>query len=594
MKKETLHLETYTHRIHLSNRAMINCVKEEDRDDHFYCEACRSYFTKECEVHGPAVFIADTPVPVGVPDRARKTLPYGLEILRSSISGSGLGVFNQAQTISVGLHFGPYQGDVTDREEAMDSSYAWVVYKRRQQVEYIDGKRETHANWMRYVNCARNEEEQNLVAFQYQGGILYRCCRPIKSGQELLVWYSEDYARNLGITFDYLWNTKCSAKETDNVLPQVFSCTLCPLSYTAQIYLHKHIRRCHQEEYVRLLKSGEIKYEDLAPQRGSSVLQTPCFSLLTDIPHRQIPKYTDHERTYYCSECGKSFHHPSNLQKHKRIHAVEKPYECPECGKSFIGSGSLKLHRRTHTGEKPYLCSECGKSFAQVSNLQRHKRIHTGERPYECVECGMSFTQTSSLKAHKRIHEGEKPYLCSECGKSFNRQGHLKLHQLIHTGQKPHYCSECGKTFNQQSNLQRHQRIHTGEKPYRCSECGKSFTTQTHLQQHQRIHTGEKPYHCSECGKNFALLSILQLHKRIHTGEKPYVCSECGKGFTINTSLQRHQHVHTGEKPYFCPQCGKSFTQQSSLQKHQRVHTESFRHTNSPRMIKCSEGGESV
>ncbi|CAB1337717.1 unnamed protein product [Coregonus sp. 'balchen'] len=64
-----------------------------------------------------------------------------------------------------------------------------------------------------YVNCARREEEQNLVAFQYRGEILYRCCKPIAVGEELLVWYGEEYARDLGIVFDYLWDKKSSAKE---------------------------------------------------------------------------------------------------------------------------------------------------------------------------------------------------------------------------------------------------------------------------------------------------------------------------------------------------------------------------------------------
>lgn len=51
----------------------------------------------------------------------------------------------------------------------------------------------------RYINCARCEEEQNLVAFQYQKQIFYRTCRVISPGRELLVWYGKDYARSLGI-----------------------------------------------------------------------------------------------------------------------------------------------------------------------------------------------------------------------------------------------------------------------------------------------------------------------------------------------------------------------------------------------------------
>ena len=52
---------------------------------------------------------------------------------------------------------------------------------------------------MRYVNCARSEFEQNLVAFQHQGQIFYRSFKDIAAGTELLVWYGHDYGKELGI-----------------------------------------------------------------------------------------------------------------------------------------------------------------------------------------------------------------------------------------------------------------------------------------------------------------------------------------------------------------------------------------------------------
>ena len=53
---------------------------------------------------------------------------------------------------------------------------------------------------MRYVNCARHDQEQNLCAFQYKNEIYYRTFKIIKPGQELLVWYGDSYASLLGIT----------------------------------------------------------------------------------------------------------------------------------------------------------------------------------------------------------------------------------------------------------------------------------------------------------------------------------------------------------------------------------------------------------
>ncbi|KAB5517607.1 hypothetical protein PHYPO_G00169100, partial [Pangasianodon hypophthalmus] len=200
--------------------------EEPEDDEYLYCEDCSSFFINKCEVHGLAVFISDTPVPMGVPDRARQTLPPGLEVRKSEIPGAGLGVFNKGEIVPVGSHFGPYQGDLVEREEAMNSGYSWVICRRGHCEEYIDAKREICANWMRYVNCARNDEEQNLVGFQYRGEIFYRCSQPIKPGQELLVWYEEKYAKDLSVTFEYLWNKKCSTDGIVHTLIFYYFCLL--------------------------------------------------------------------------------------------------------------------------------------------------------------------------------------------------------------------------------------------------------------------------------------------------------------------------------------------------------------------------------
>lgn len=73
------------------------------------------------------LFIADTSVPMGTPARAIQTLPSGLEVRKSDIPDAGLGVFNKGETIPLGAHFGPCEGDLVDREEAMNSGYSWVV-----------------------------------------------------------------------------------------------------------------------------------------------------------------------------------------------------------------------------------------------------------------------------------------------------------------------------------------------------------------------------------------------------------------------------------------------------------------------------------
>ena len=65
---------------------------------------------------------------------------------------------------------------------------------------FVDARDPSHSNWMRYVNCARSEEEQNVTAYQFSGQIYYRSFKPITPGMELLVWYGQEYAKELGIS----------------------------------------------------------------------------------------------------------------------------------------------------------------------------------------------------------------------------------------------------------------------------------------------------------------------------------------------------------------------------------------------------------
>lgn len=63
---------------------------------------------------------------------------------------------------------------------------------------YIDGQSEPE-NWMKFVNCARHSDEQNLALIQDGDQLFYECCKDILMGEELLVWYGKCYTMSMGI-----------------------------------------------------------------------------------------------------------------------------------------------------------------------------------------------------------------------------------------------------------------------------------------------------------------------------------------------------------------------------------------------------------
>lgn len=81
------------------------------------------------------------------------------------------------------------------------SSLHWLlqIYKDGQLHGYIDGSQS--CSWMKFIQCARNKQEQNLYAFQYREKIYYRAYKTIYPGQELLVWYDDLYTQYLGIPY---------------------------------------------------------------------------------------------------------------------------------------------------------------------------------------------------------------------------------------------------------------------------------------------------------------------------------------------------------------------------------------------------------
>ncbi|XP_068106050.1 zinc finger and BTB domain-containing protein 43 [Hyperolius riggenbachi] len=86
---------------------------------------------------------------------------------------------------------------------------------------------------------------------------------------------------------------------------------------------------------------------------------------------------------------------------------VYKLYPC-QCGKSFTHKSQRDRHMSMHLGLRPYGCGVCGKKFKMKHHLVGHMKIHTGIKPYECNICGKRFMWRDSF--HRHVTSCSKSY----------------------------------------------------------------------------------------------------------------------------------------------------------------------------------------
>ncbi|XP_036916791.1 histone-lysine N-methyltransferase PRDM9-like [Sturnira hondurensis] len=243
----------------------------------------------------------------------------------------------------------------------------------------------------RYVNCARDHEEQNLVAFQYHGQIFYRTCRVVRPGCELLVWFGDEYGQELGSTWGSKWKAELTARRAEPK-PEVHPWPSYSLA-SSQKFLNQHVKLSHPSQVLQGTSARKhLQAEEPCPEDQNQHQHTTTHNWNDKVEGQEANQRSKPLlKRISQKRISRSSFQPSREQmrisnEHERM-MEEEPHrgqeDSPEgTGKLFVKAGIVRILTIKHGGY--------WQGFSDGSHLIRGQRTHLSlalNRQLESLSC---------------------------------------------------------------------------------------------------------------------------------------------------------------------------------------------------------------